>query len=212
MRLIGRPPRGVFRHWTGALLATAVLIGWLHWPGSRGPDLVVYGATPQGVMAAVTAARQGERVLLVEPSRGIGGQLTQAWLATLDMSIDALGNPLAQGLFHEFFLGVHRENSFDVPEAQALLNGLLHAAGVEVRLGTDVTGVRVDAGRVTSLTLQGPHGIHPLDVRALIDASDTAKVAVLAGARFTVGREDTGLDQAQMAATLVFRIRGADLR
>ena len=212
MRLIGRSPKVVFLRWAGALLATAFLIGWFHWPGRPGPDLVVYGATPQGVMAAVTAARQGERVLLVEPGSGIGGQLTQAWLATLDMSIDTRGNPLAQGLFHEVFLGLHRENSFDVPEARALLSGLLHAAGVEVWLGTDVTGVRMDTGRVTNLTLQGPHGVHSLGVQALIDASDTAKVAVLAGARFTVGREDTGIDHAQMAATLVFRIRGADLR
>ncbi|WP_407542101.1 FAD-dependent oxidoreductase (plasmid) [Deinococcus radiomollis] len=211
MRLNGRPSRVVFLRWAGVILAITLVIGWFHWRGRPGPDLVVYGATPQGVMAAVTAARQGERVLLVEPSSGIGGQLTQAWLATLDMSIDTLGNPLAQGLFHEFFRGLHRQNSFDVPEAQGLLNGLLHSAGVEVRLDTDVAEVRVDAGRVTSLTLRGPEGIRSLSVRALIDASDTAKVAALAGARFTVGREDTGLDQAQMAATLVFRILGADL-
>nr|WP_253665008.1 FAD-dependent oxidoreductase [Thermus scotoductus] len=38
-------------------------------------DLVVYGATPQGVTAAVAAAQEGLKVLLLEPGRGVGGVL-----------------------------------------------------------------------------------------------------------------------------------------
>ena len=210
MRLNGRPERRLSLP-LGGLTVIALLIGWVFWPAGPGPDLIVYGATPQGVMAAVTAARQGERVLLLEPGRGIGGQLTQAWLATLDMSVDAHGNPLAQGLFHEFFRGLHHDNSFDVPGAQVLLDGMLRSTGVQVQLGTEVTGVQVQTGHVTRLSLLGPGGAHTLAVHQLIDASDTARLAALAGARFTVGREDTGLGRAQMAATLVFRICGADL-
>ncbi|WP_424952645.1 FAD-dependent oxidoreductase [Deinococcus sp.] len=211
MRLNHRPRRSKLLRRGGALAVLAFLLGWVFWPRGPGPDLIVYGGTPQGVMAAVTAARQGERVLLLEPGRGVGGQLTQAWLATLDMSTDARGNPLAQGLFHEFFRGLHHDNSFDVGGAQVLLAGLLRSAGVQVRLGTEVSGVQVRANRVTRLTTQGPEGPRTLVVRELIDASDTARLAALAGAHFTAGREDTGLGAAQMAATLVFRIRGADL-
>src|SRR5580704_5870697 len=39
-------------------------------------DVLVYGATPSGIAAAVAAAKDGERVLLVEPSRRIGGMMT----------------------------------------------------------------------------------------------------------------------------------------
>ncbi|MEP6668307.1 MAG: FAD-dependent oxidoreductase [Chthoniobacter sp.] len=39
-------------------------------------DVLVYGATPSGIAAAIAAARDGERVLLVEPSRRIGGMMT----------------------------------------------------------------------------------------------------------------------------------------
>src|SRR5579864_5920459 len=39
-------------------------------------DVVVYGATPAGVMAAVAAARQGLSVALLEPSGHLGGMTT----------------------------------------------------------------------------------------------------------------------------------------
>ncbi|MEQ1859591.1 MAG: FAD-dependent oxidoreductase [Chthoniobacteraceae bacterium] len=38
--------------------------------------VLVYGATPAGIAAALAAARDGERVLLVEPSERIGGMIT----------------------------------------------------------------------------------------------------------------------------------------
>lgn len=39
-------------------------------------DVLVYGATPAGIAAAIAAAEDGERVLLIEPSRRIGGLVT----------------------------------------------------------------------------------------------------------------------------------------
>src|SRR3989442_4201238 len=62
-------------------------------------DVLVYGATPAGICAAVGAAREGVRVLLVEPTEHIGGVNTgglcfsdsnQMWRVAL------------RGLFEEF--------------------------------------------------------------------------------------------------------------
>jgi hypothetical protein len=39
-------------------------------------DVLIYGATPAGIAAAIAAAEDGERVLLVEPTRRIGGMVT----------------------------------------------------------------------------------------------------------------------------------------
>jgi hypothetical protein len=39
-------------------------------------DVLIYGATPSGIAAALAAADDGERVLLIEPSRRIGGMVT----------------------------------------------------------------------------------------------------------------------------------------
>ncbi|RTI24370.1 FAD-dependent oxidoreductase, partial [Thermus scotoductus] len=79
-------------------IALLVLLG-LAWAQY---DLVVYGATPQGVAAAVAAAQEGLKVALVEPGRGVGGVLTQGWLATLDVAKDGEGL-LQGGLFREFY-------------------------------------------------------------------------------------------------------------
>ena len=39
-------------------------------------DLLIYGATPAGIIAAVTAAERGCRVALLEPSQHLGGMAT----------------------------------------------------------------------------------------------------------------------------------------
>ena len=38
-------------------------------------DLLIYGATAGGVMAALAAARHGLRVALLEPGRHVGGMV-----------------------------------------------------------------------------------------------------------------------------------------
>ncbi|MFZ8812684.1 MAG: FAD-dependent oxidoreductase [Thermus aquaticus] len=78
-------------------------------PGLAQYDLLVYGATPQGV----AGAQEGLKVLLLEPGRGVGGVLTQGWLATPDLAKDREGL-LQGGLFREFYRRIGQEASFDV--------------------------------------------------------------------------------------------------
>uniref|UniRef100_A0A7C2C2U9 FAD-dependent oxidoreductase n=1 Tax=Thermus islandicus TaxID=540988 RepID=A0A7C2C2U9_9DEIN len=166
-------------------------------------DLLVYGATPQGVAAAVAGAQEGLKVLLLEPGRGVGGVLTQGWLATLDLTKDREGL-LQGGLFRDFYRRVGQEASFDVREAERVLWAMLREAGVEVRLEEPVDRLEREGSRL--LALATPKGTYP--ALYFVDATDTAELAFRAGASFTLGREDTGLDQRAMAATLVFRLEG----
>uniref|UniRef100_A0A831UIG3 FAD-dependent oxidoreductase n=1 Tax=Thermus islandicus TaxID=540988 RepID=A0A831UIG3_9DEIN len=166
-------------------------------------DLLVYGATPQGVAAAVAGAQEGLKVLLLEPGRGVGGVLTQGWLATLDLAKDREGL-LQGGLFRDFYRRVGQEASFDVREAERVLWAMLREAGVEVRLEEPVDRLEREGSRL--LALATPKGTYP--ALYFVDATDTAELAFRAGASFTLGREDTGLDQRAMAATLVFRLEG----
>lgn len=184
------------------------LLCCLHEQPSRGLDLLVYGGTPQGIAAARSAALHGLSVLLVEPGPQLGGVLTRGWLATLDSSVDGRGVPLYGGTFLRLLRGLGWDPSFDVNTAQRLLDGLAHTGGVQVWTDTQVAGLLEEGGTLRRLELHRAGQRFTVMPRAVIDASDSADLAARAGALFTAGRSDTGLDRRQMAATLVFRLSG----
>ncbi len=51
-------------------------------PKPREADVIVYGATPAGVIAAVAAAREGKSVILLEPGKHVGGMMSGGLGAT----------------------------------------------------------------------------------------------------------------------------------
>src|SRR5690625_5122827 len=50
-------------------------------------DIIVYGATSGGIIAAITAAKKGKSVLLIEPSGHLGG-LTTGGLGRTDIGLE----------------------------------------------------------------------------------------------------------------------------
>lgn len=73
-------------------------------PDTSSFDVVVYGATPAGIAAAISAARDECSVLLVEPTRRIGGLVTNGLSHTDYRTREGLN-----GLFLEF---AHRVEQF----------------------------------------------------------------------------------------------------
>jgi NADPH-dependent 2,4-dienoyl-CoA reductase/sulfur reductase-like enzyme len=61
-------------------------------------DVVVYGGTAGGVIAAVQAARLGKQVILIEPGKHLGGMTSGGLGATDFKNPDAVG-----GLSREFY-------------------------------------------------------------------------------------------------------------
>ena len=60
-------------------LLTATLLFYLLVPSCQSPqeetsyDVIVYGGTPAGIMAAVEASKHGSKVLLIEQTQHLGG-------------------------------------------------------------------------------------------------------------------------------------------
>ncbi|MCS7236268.1 MAG: FAD-dependent oxidoreductase [Armatimonadota bacterium] len=195
--------------WLVTLLLTAAGPASAQPPArSVSADLVVYGATPQGVTAAAAAAFRGLRVFLAEPTPFVGGAFAQSWLNTLDLSWDSSGALLYGGLTQEFVRRLGSYDGVDVRRAERVLRDLLHAAGVQLRLGWRADGVEVFRDRLASVSFATPEGPVVVSAQAFVDATDLAQLAAAAGVGFTTGREDTGLDRRSMAAGLVFRLRG----
>ena len=57
---------------------------------ARDTDVVIYGATPSGIAAAISAAKGGQRVRLVEPTAHIGGLVTSGLSHTDFHSFESL--------------------------------------------------------------------------------------------------------------------------
>ena len=82
----------------GGLLIPAHLAGCRFAAEDEEYDLVVYGGTSGGIVAAVQAARMGLSVIIIEPSNHLGG-LTTGGLGLTDAGrADAIG-----GVSREFY-------------------------------------------------------------------------------------------------------------
>ncbi|MDR7387169.1 MAG: FAD-dependent oxidoreductase, partial [Armatimonadota bacterium] len=193
-----------------AALLAAAPVSYAQSPQPRqvSVDVLVYGATPQGVTAAAAAAYRGLRVVLADPTSFVGGAFAQSWLDTLDLSWDSSGALLYGGLVQEFVRRLGSFDGVDVRRAGRILRELLHTSGVQVKLGWRLEEVEVSHNRVTAVVMATPEGRARISAEAVVDATDVAQLAAAAGVRFTVGREDTGLDRRSMAAGLVLRLRG----
>lgn len=69
-------------------------------------DVVVYGASSAGIIAAVTASRRGRSAILVEPSNHLGG-LTAGGLGQTDIGVEGEGGAIG-GMSFDFYRRVRR--------------------------------------------------------------------------------------------------------
>jgi len=74
-------------------------------PGGSGEsyDVLVYGGTPGGICAALAAAREGQKTLLVEPTQHLGGMISGGLNATDFKKVAAIG-----GIEKEYYRKVAR--------------------------------------------------------------------------------------------------------
>jgi hypothetical protein len=186
-----------------------ILLGASAWAADF--DVVIYGGTSGGVMAAVAAARHGQRVALIEPGRHLGG-LTSGGLGATDIgkkeSIGGLAREFYQrvkrhyaepaawrhGRAEEFRSQQHdpREDVmffFEPRVAEKIFNDLVREARVEV-----VRGERLDlrAGvvkRGTTLEEIAMESGRRFRARVFIDASYEGDLMAKAGVPYMVGRE-----------------------
>jgi hypothetical protein len=154
------------------------------------PDVVVYGATAAGVMAAAAAAERGAATTLVGPDRHVGGMVSGGlgWTDVGDVDV-------VRGLARTFYEDVAAH--YDAPlwgvrgpephVAERLLEARLDA--VEVRLGEPLTAVATSGARIARLSTSG--GAY--DAAVYVDAGYEGDLLAAAGVPYAVGREARGL-------------------
>ncbi|MEN8191280.1 MAG: FAD-dependent oxidoreductase [Bacteroidota bacterium] len=158
-------------------------------------DVVVYGGTSAGVIAAVKSARMGKSVVLIEPGKHLGG-LTSGGLGATD-----IGNKRAiGGMSREFYKRVFAYYNptsdsigtmwtFEPHVAESIFNDMINEEGIPVyyeerlnlisgvkKNGTIITKIKMESG----LSFQG---------NMFIDATYEGDLMAKARISYTVGRE-----------------------
>lgn len=153
-------------------------------------DIVVYGGVPCGIAAAITAAREGAKVVLIEPTKHVGG-LSTSGINTAES--EHMLKWTIGGFADEFYrrLGAHYQTGgpeyfFESSIAEKIYLDMLREAAVDVRFGASVSNVAKDGARITEITLTDGS---KLQAKVFIDAGYEGDLMARAGVKYAVGRE-----------------------
>ena len=172
-------------------------------------DVVVAGAGPAGICAAVAAARSGVNVALVERYGVLGGNLTAGYVGPIlgmvgkgtmrDEVMDLLGVP-DNDMIGE--TGV----AHDMEKAKRVLAEFVARENIDVFLQTPIVDGILEDMSLKGLMVMTKEGMRIIEGKVTVDATGDGDVAHFAGAPVEKGRED-GLMQ---PVTLEFTLEGVD--
>ena len=167
-------------------------------------DLIVCGAGPAGIAAAVTASRLGLKTLLLERYGAVGGCLTLGNVTTL------LGSVAKGTIRDEMSALLHQpgaKGAIDNEDAKGKLVRYLSDAGVTFRLQTPAVDALVENGTVKGVFALTQNGLVLFSAKRVIDATGDGYLAAAAGAQAMVGRDGDGLVQ---PCSLMYTVEGVD--
>lgn len=151
-------------------------------------DVLVYGATAGGTIAAIAAAKQGASVILAEPRRHVGGMVSGGLGRTdMDRQEQVIG-----GYSREFFqrAGQHYGQpvawTFEPHVAKNILRNWLKEAGVKVLFEHRLATVRKDGSRIANVRMENGE---EFAASVYIDASYEGDLMARGGVSYTIGRE-----------------------
>lgn len=177
-------------------------------------DIVVYGGTSGGVIAAVQAAKSGRSVVLISPTPHLGG-LTTSGLGWTDLGESSILGGLSREFYHRIYLHYQNDSAwnwqtknlgmsgqgapafntttqiasvFEPKVAEAVFQTMISEEGVPIitgRLDLD-EGVVMAGNRMDRIRLEDGREFAG---KAFIDASYEGDLLPNAGISFTVGRE-----------------------
>lgn len=167
-------------------------------------DICVYGSTPAGIMAAYTAKRSGKSVLLVSPTKRLGG-MTTGGLGWTDIGDSVSHRRIIKGYAREFYrrIGQHYGMAsptfyFEPKVALATFRGFLSEAGVkddtDIWYRWRIVSADKTDGMVNSITLENADApnttpLRTVNARVFMDCSYEGDLMARAGIQYTVGRE-----------------------
>ncbi len=153
-------------------------------------DVIVCGAGPAGVTAAITAARAGAKVRLFEWRGCLGGVWTAGLLGYfLDFDKPGFAKELLKLLeARELRRGTSMKSICYEPEGLKLvLEELCVEAGVQFQLHTRVAAAYREGRRLTTIATESKSGRQAWRAPVFIDTTGDGDLGALAGCSFEIG-------------------------
>jgi hypothetical protein len=202
-------------------------------PADYTTDVLVVGGGPAGVCAAIAAARNGAKTLVVEKSSMLGGMATQGLVGPFMTCYDKAGEKMIiRGLFEEIVerlvarggalhpkgvfgngpysawiaKGHDHVTPFDPEELKVLLDEMCAEAGVKVLFHTMFLEPIVKDNRASGARVFGKGGPKRIAAKIVIDATGDGDYAYRAGVPCTLGDGNGRL----MPATMFFHVCNID--
>lgn len=160
-------------------------------------DLIVYGATGGGVITAVSGARQGLKVALIEPGNHIGGMVSGGLSLTDYGKKEVIGGYALEfyaraGAYYNMRQYGHDVAWYHEPHVgEEIYKTMLQEAGVKVFLKhrlREKGGVHVNAARIAAVSTENEA---EFEGRIFADASYEGDLMAQAGVSWTAGRESS---------------------
>ncbi|TWT98716.1 FAD-dependent oxidoreductase [Neorhodopirellula pilleata] len=167
-------------------------------------DVLIYGATPPGIAAALAAAENDRSVMLIEPTGRIGGMVTHGLSHSDFHCFEALEGPFlafSQRVLKHYettygrdseqvracWRGTHGEPSVNLLVLEQML---AEKSSIQIMTDHRLAGVTVTDQSIAAVTFSDRDG-DPIEVtsRIMIDATYEGDLLAAAGVPYRVGRE-----------------------
>ena len=186
-------------------------------------DLAVIGGGFAGFAAALSAARGGASVIIIEKGNALGGAAVNNLVTPFmpyHTTVDGKKLILSRGIFTEIRekLKAKRdeaiaftslgEMSFLEEDLKYILNETALEAGIDLLFHSYIFGVNKNGEKIESVRLATISGEITVEADYFVDATGDAQLSFLAGCPTRLGREPDSLCQPM---TLCFRVGNADV-
>lgn len=167
-------------------------------------DCIVAGAGPAGIAAAVTLARLGFDVLIVEKSGVVGGAMVLSDVTTYmgDVAPGTISDEIAS-----LIKSPDTGTAVDKERANSFLKQFLVENGVRLLLQVPVIDVIVEDDKIKDAVVLLPDGPALLRAKYYIDSTGDGYLAYRSGTPFSYGRDEDGLVQ---PVSMMFHLSGVD--
>ncbi len=175
-------------------------------------DVVVAGGGPAGIGAAIGAAREGAKTIIIDDQNALGGMAIPGgmshWVGTSSSSV-----------YREILRRCRADKwpmENDIDSAPHIINhekqklvilDLMAENKVDVLLRTHISGAMMDGNKVCGVIIENKSGRSAIAGKVVIDCTGDGDVACSAGVEFQLGREE---DNKMQPVTLMFKIGGVD--